>query len=265
MPTPPIIVLKKKGGHAGHHGGAWKVAYADFVTAMMALFIVLWLMSSSSKQTQLAISGYFKDPSGTSSKLGSSLAGTGENLKLSRQDMGKLKEELQRSIQQINDLDKLKKNIEMTVTAEGLRIELLESEKGTFFDSGVSTLNQSGQEMLGLLAKELGNVPNHISIEGHTDSKPFVGKGNYSNWELSSDRANAARRLMQQAGLTNNQVSQVRGFADQRLRNPQDSFDPSNRRVSIIVQYINLDGEDHVERASKNAVAEGEKTSEASK
>ena len=109
MPTPPIIIMKKKGSHGGHHGGAWKVAYADFVTAMMALFIVLWLMSSSSKQTQLAISGYFKDPSGTSTKMGSDLAGSGENLKLTKQDMGKLKEELQKSIQQINDLDRLKK------------------------------------------------------------------------------------------------------------------------------------------------------------
>ena len=243
MPTPPIIIIKKKGGHAGHHGGAWKVAYADFVTAMMALFIVLWLLSSSSKQTQVAISGYFKDPSGTATKLGSTLAGTGENLQLTKQDMAKLKEELQKSIQKMDDLDKLKKNIEMTVTAEGLRIELLESEKGTFFDSGSSKLNQSGQELLTLLAAELGKVPNHVSIEGHTDSKAFTGKGNYSNWELSSDRANAARRLMQQSGLRGDQVSQVRGFADQRLRNLKDSLDPSNRRVSIIVQYISNNAE----------------------
>ena len=158
--------------------------------------------------------------------------------------MAKLKEELQKSIQKMNDLEKLKKNIEMTVTAEGLRIELLESEKGTFFDSGSSALNQSGQEMLALLAAELGKVPNHISVEGHTDAKPFTGKGNYSNWELSSDRANAARRLMQQSGLRGDQVSQVRGFADQRLRNLKDPLDPSNRRVSIIVQYISSNADE---------------------
>ncbi len=238
MPTPPIIIIKKKGGHGGHHGGAWKVAYADFVTAMMALFIVLWLMSSSSKQTQLAISGYFKDPSGTAATVGTSLAGTGENIQLTKQDMAKLKEQLQKSIQKMNDLDKLKKNIEMTVTAEGLRIELLESAKGTFFNSGSTALNQSGQELLTLLAVELGKVPNHLSVEGHTDAKPFAGNGSYSNWELSSDRANAARRLMQQVGLRGDQVSQVRGFADQRLRNLKDPLDASNRRVSIIVQYI---------------------------
>jgi chemotaxis protein MotB len=237
MPTPPIIIIKKKGGHGGHHGGAWKVAYADFVTAMMALFIVLWLMNSSQK-IQVAVGGYFKDPSGTAKKVGTGLAGTGENLQLAKQDMAKLKVELQKSIQSITDLDKLKKNIEMTVTAEGLRIELLESEKGTFFDSGSSALNTSGQEMLALLAVELGKVPNHISVEGHTDAKPFTGKRSYSNWELSADRANAARRLMQQSGLRPDQVSQVRGFADQRLRNLKNALDPSNRRISIIVQYI---------------------------
>jgi len=239
MPTPPIII-KKKAGHGGHHGGAWKVAYADFVTAMMALFIVLWLMNSS-KQIQVAVGGYFKDPTGTAKKVGTNLSGAGENFRLTKQNMTELKEQLQKSIRSINDLENLRKNIEMTVTAEGLRIELLESEKGTFFNSGSPKLNESGQEMLALLAEQLGQVPNRISIEGHTDAKPFAGKGNYSNWELSSDRANAARRLMQDSGLRSDQVAQVRGFADQRLRTPQDPLEPANRRVSIIVQYISSD------------------------
>ena len=256
MPTPPIIIIKKKGGHGGHHGGAWKVAYADFVTAMMALFIVLWLMNSSQK-IQVAVGGYFKDPSGSAKKVGTGLAGTGENLQLAKQDMAKLKVELQNSIQSITDLDKLKKNIEMTVTAEGLRIELLESEKGTFFDSGSSALNTSGQEMLVLLAVELGKVPNHVSVEGHTDAKPFTGKSSYSNWELSADRANAARRLMQQSGLRPDQVSQVRGFADQRLRNLKDAKDPSNRRISIIVQYISSNT-DEVESPGVDTKESGE-------
>src|SRR5580704_12913754 len=146
MPTPPIIIIKKKAAHGGHHGGAWKVAYADFVTAMMALFIVLWLLSSSSKQTQVAISGYFKDPNGTAKEVGSNMTGTGENLpqKEKKDDMEKLKDQLEKSIQQMNDLDKFNKNIEITITAEGLRIELLESEKGTFFESGSSALNKTG-------------------------------------------------------------------------------------------------------------------------
>ncbi len=237
MPAPPIIIVRKKGGHGGHHGGAWKVAYADFVTAMMALFIVLWLMNTS-KPIQVAISGYFKDPSGTGEKTGSVLAGSGETTPSPTEDMAKLKTQLQKTIQGIADLNKLKKNIEMTLTPEGLRIELLESAGGTFFDSGSSALNQSGQEIVALLAAELGKLPNHISVEGHTDAKPFVGKGNYSNWELSADRANSARRLMQQSRLRGDQVSQVRGFADQRLRNIKDPLDASNRRISIIVQYI---------------------------
>jgi len=252
---PPIIIIKKKSGHGGHHGGAWKVAYADFVTAMMALFIVLWLLSSSSKQTQVAIAGYFKDPNGTAANIGSTMTGSGQNLPLKRkEDMAKLKTELEKSIQRMNDLDKLNKNIEITVTAEGLRIELIESEKGTFFESGSAALNKSGQELLTLLAAELEKVPNRISVEGHTDAKPFTGKSSYSNWELSSDRANAARRLMQQGlGLRSDQVTQVRGFADQRLRNVKDPLDPSNRRISIIVQYLtsNADKADSAEDAEK--------------
>jgi chemotaxis protein MotB len=233
----PIIVIKKKGNHGGHHGGAWKVAYADFVTAMMALFIVLWLMNSS-KQMQEAVGGYFKDPSGNSKKVGTDKRGSGENFMLKKEDMPKLKEQLQKSVQKLNDFDKLKNQIQMTVTGEGLRIELLESASGTFFGSGSAVPNKDGKELLILLATELGKLPNKLSVEGHTDSKPYAGARGYGNWELSSDRANAARRLMQQNGVREDQVSQVRGYADQRLRNAKDSLDPSNRRISLIVQYL---------------------------
>jgi chemotaxis protein MotB len=232
----PIIIVKK-GGHGGHHGGAWKVAYADFVTAMMALFIVLWLLNTS-KQIQEAVGGYFKDPSGTSKLVGSGQHGSGENFTLSKDNMANLKDELQSRIRQMSDFEKIKKQIEMTVTSEGLRIELLESEKGTFFDSGSPNPNQNGQELLSLLAQELGKLPNRVSIEGHTDSKPYSGKNGYSNWELSADRANAARRLMQRDGIREDQVSQVRGFADQLPRVKENSEDPSNRRISVIVQYL---------------------------
>src|SRR5690348_12825225 len=132
--TRPIIILKKKGGHGGHHGGAWKVAYADFVTAMMALFIVLWLLSSS-KKVQEAVGGYFRDPTGTSKKLGSDMAGAGENFVLTQDNMPKLKEQLQQAMRQMTDFEKLKSHINMTVTGEGLRIELSESASGIFFDS----------------------------------------------------------------------------------------------------------------------------------
>ena len=235
--TRPIIIVKKKGGHGGHHGGAWKVAYADFVTAMMALFIVLWLMNSS-KQVQEAVGGYFKDPSGTSKMVGTDQRGSGDNFTLTRDNMTMLKEQLQKAIRKMDDFDKLKNQIQMTVTAEGLRIELLETASGTFFQSGNARPNNDGKELLVLLAQELGKLPNKLSIEGHTDSKPYAKTGDYGNWELSSDRANSARRLMQENGVREDQVAQVRGFADQRLRTPTNSLDPSNRRISLIVQYV---------------------------
>jgi chemotaxis protein MotB len=233
----PIIIVKKKGGHGGHHGGAWKVAYADFVTAMMALFIVLWLLNTS-KQVQEAVGGYFKDPTGKSKKVGSDMVGAGENFVLTRDNMPKLKEQLQNAMKQMSDFEKLKSHIEMTVTTEGLRIELSESAAGTFFDSGSAKLNADGSAMLITLAEELGKLPNKLSIEGHTDSTPYAPSATYGNWELSSDRANAARRVMQANGIRTDQVTQVRGFADQRLRKPAAPLDPANRRISVIVQYI---------------------------
>jgi chemotaxis protein MotB len=241
----PIIVIKKKGGHGGHHGGAWKVAYADFVTAMMSLFIVLWLMNTS-KPIKEAVAGYFKDPAGTTKLTGGNGKGPGESpgsgpadaLIVSKENMTKLKDDLQAAIHKIEDLSKLKNQIEMTVTSEGLRIELLETANGTFFDSGSPELNASGKETLIALAKQLGGVPNKVSIEGHTDSKPLIRHGGeYGNWELSVDRANNARRLMQENGLRADQVTQVRGYADQKLRKPDAPQDPSNRRISLIVQY----------------------------
>ena len=261
--SPPIIVIKKKGGHGGHHGGAWKVAYADFVTAMMALFIVLWLMNSS-KQVQEAVGGYFKDPTGKSKKVGTNEMGSGENFTLTKDNMPKLKEELQGVVRHISNFDRLKNQIEMTVTAEGLRIELLESSSGTFFESGKSALNDDGKELLQALAQELGKIPNHVSIEGHTDAKPYSGRGDYGNWELSADRANAARRLMQANGLHEGQVSQVRGYADQKLRVPSDPLEPSNRRVSLIVRYVVKDEEDQqqgsVQAPEEEKVPAGEGT-----
>ena len=237
MEKRPIIIIKKKGGHGGHHGGAWKVAYADFVTAMMSLFIVLWLLSSS-KPVQEAVGGYFRDPSGTASKKGSTMAGTGENFIVTKDDMPKLKDQLEKRLDEMKDFEKLKEHVEMTVTSEGLRIELTESASGTFFDRGRPNLNTDGRELVVTLAQELGKLPNKLSIEGHTDAKPYAISGNYTNWELSTDRANSARRLMQTNGIGKDQITQVRGFADQRLRKVDDPLDPSNRRVSILVQYV---------------------------
>ncbi len=238
--TQPIII-KRSSGHGGHHGGAWKVAYADFVTAMMALFIVLWLMNSS-KQIQEAVGGYFKDPTGTGKMAGATQAGRGEQAAVSKDNMAKIKEELQTVLRQVTDFDKLKSHIEITVTSEGLRIELMESEKGTFFESGRPEPTAYGREMLIAIANEVGKLPNKISMEGHTDARPYTGLANYSNWELSTDRANASRRLMMQNGLHQDQVVEVRGFADQRLRNPNNPADAANRRISLIVRYLEGQG-----------------------
>ena len=142
----PIIIIKKKSGHGGHHGGAWKVAYADFVTAMMALFIVLWLLNTS-KPVREAVAGYFKDPADTANKMGSTKTGTADSLPVSKDDMSKLKEELENAVRRVPDFEKIKNQIEMTITPEGLRIELLESEKGTFFEVGNSAPSDSGHDI----------------------------------------------------------------------------------------------------------------------
>lgn len=237
MATAQRIIIKRVKSHGGHHGGAWKVAYADFVTAMMSLFIVLWLMNTSD-HVRKVIAGYFNDPLGKTNQTGTDRAGVADALPLNEKNIEKLKEQLQKQIRQNTNLKDISKQVEMTITPEGLRIELLESKDGTFFDSGSTTLKANGKEMLDLLASKLSDVPNTVSIEGHTDSQQFANHAGYSNWELSVDRANVARRLMQRpGGLRVNQVSQVRGYADQRLRDPGNPYDPSNRRISLIVQY----------------------------
>jgi chemotaxis protein MotB len=236
----PIIVIRKKGGHGRHHGGAWKVAYADFVTAMMALFIVLWLMGSSEK-VKKAVAGYFNDPRGTANLLGTTMSGNGVAVTTaSSDDMQKLKEKLEQEIKARKELEKLSKQIEITITPEGLRIELIEGKNATFYQSGSAHLSDSGQELLALLAAELKTLPNNLLIEGHTDATKYSSDASYTNWELSADRANSARRLLQQDGVRSDQVTQVRGYADQLLRVKNDPYDPSNRRVSILVK--NQDG-----------------------
>jgi chemotaxis protein MotB len=233
--TPRIIIVKKKSQHGGHHGGAWKVAYADFVTAMMALFIVLWLMSAS-QDVKLAVAGYFRDPKGFGKQMGSSMGGSGESLTITKSNMNLLKGRLEDAIKKSPQLAKLKDYVQMTITGEGLRIELLESDKGLFFENAQAAPTEAGRALLAQLAAQLGQMKNNVLIEGHTDAKPYDSQ-KYSNWELSSDRANASRRIMQETGLRPDQVSQVRGFADQQLRLPDKPEDPTNRRISIIVQY----------------------------
>jgi chemotaxis protein MotB len=235
----PIIVIKKVSGHGGHHGGAWKVAYADFVTAMMALFIVLWLLSSSVK-VKKAVAGYFNDPKSSQKETGSDKMGDGESVALDKTNIQKLKEQIQKAIKEQNNLEKLAKQIEITITPEGLRIELIEDKSGTFFQSGSAKLSETGQELLNMLAEQLKPLPNKLLLEGHTDAAPYASDNGYTNWELSADRANAARRLLQTDGVGKDQISQVRGYADQMLRVKNDPMDPTNRRISLIVQWVEV-------------------------
>jgi len=239
----PIIIKRKKAGHGGHHGGAWKVAYADFVTAMMALFIVLWLMNSS-EQVRKAISAYFHDPSGSGKQAGSAAAGTGEAISLNNDNMTDLKDMLEQAIKKSPELAPLKDYVQMSVTGEGLRVELLESEKGMFFQSGSAIPSALGEEMIIRLAQELAKLPNDLMIEGHTDAKPIKGRADYTNWELSTDRAHAARRLIETHGVKPEQIVQIRGFADHNLRDRAHPEEASNRRISVIVRYQNATAAD---------------------
>jgi chemotaxis protein MotB len=234
---PIIVIRKRKAGHGGHHGGAWKVAYADFVTAMMALFIVLWLMGADS-EVQKAVTAYFNNPSGPGKLTGTAAAGLGNALEVPKDDMKRLAEKIQQALMTVPNFRNLKDHVEITITSDGLRIELLETEAGIFFASGKPVPTPTGGELLEHLAGELGKLPNNVLIEGHTDAKPFASDDSYSNWELSTDRANSARKLMQANGLRREQVAQVRGYADRQLRHPEDPAAASNRRISVIVQYL---------------------------
>jgi chemotaxis protein MotB len=235
----PVIIKKVVKGHGGgHHGGAWKVAYADFVTAMMALFIVLWLMNAD-EQTRQAVSVYFNNPRGRGVERGTGVAGSGEALAVERQDFSKLKQKIEEVMRHMPEMSNgMRKQVQMTVTGEGLRIELIEDEIGVFFSTGDARPTDKGRNLLNALAGELTKLPNKIMVEGHTDARPFAKGAAYTNWELSTDRANAARRTLEEAGVPQGRIRQVRGYADQQLRLRDDPHNPSNRRVSLVVEYL---------------------------
>jgi chemotaxis protein MotB len=245
----PVIVIKKKHrGHHGHHGGAWKVAYADFVTAMMAFFLVMWIVGQS-KAVKAGVAGYFRNPSVLSGD-GATGVLPGHKSGLEAQgpapeeggtvdsDLAHLKEaaeKIRQSLEQLPDFKEMAGQIQISATPEGLRIELVESRSSTFFDSASAVLKPATEQILAVIARELGGLGRPLVVEGHTDSRVFANSDRYTNWELSADRANAARRQLERAGLPPHLVRAVRGFADTQLANPKDSLDPRNRRVSILV------------------------------
>ena len=244
-PVQPVIVVKKKSGHGAHHGGAWKVAYADFVTAMMAFFLVMWLVNQS-KPVKAAIGGYFRDPAAFEASGGRGVLPGGDTVNPPKPEMPSAEAEERKRmeaavlhIREGLDADafkSLRDQVEFTITPEGLRIDLIDKEDSTFFDSGSAALHGETERLLGVIAHELGTLDHQVDLEGHTDSRGYASTDKYSNWELSADRANAARRTMERSGLRADQVTSVRGLADRQLRFPNDPLDARNRRVSILVK-----------------------------
>ncbi|MCC7052640.1 MAG: OmpA family protein [Gemmatimonadaceae bacterium] len=254
-----IVIVKKKGnGHGGHHGGAWKLAYADFVTAMMAFFMVLWLVGLDS-ETKKAVEGYFQSPIGNKNAYnggaspvasGASPAQVSKNSlkiivrKVEEEQFRDFKSRIAARIDSNPALRSLKNSIEIIITKDGLRIELVEKGSGDdFFPPGSAELRPRAVEAITLISEELALLSNPIILEGHTDGAPFGAGGTYTNWELSADRANAARRVVGRNGVTNDRLVQVRGLADRDLRNPNDPYDATNRRISIFLPFRALDDE----------------------
>ena len=245
-----IIVVKKKAQHhGGHHGGAWKVAYADFVTAMMAFFMVMWILGMD-QQLRNSIEGYFSNPIGfkkgyTAGK--SPLSSGSSPASVQKTPMvlvtHKEEEEAFRSLggrieSRLKEagLTSMADRIEIVQTPTGLRIELADGLHGAdFFAMASSTMSQSMHKTLQIVAQELAPLRNPVIIEGHTDAAQYAGL--YSNWELSADRANAARRVLEANGLAPARVAEVRGMADRQLRNPENPLDPRNRRITIFLPF----------------------------
>jgi chemotaxis protein MotB len=244
---PPIRIVRKKQSHAGHHGGAWKVAYADFVTAMMALFIVLWIVGQS-KQVKQYIANYFKDPGAFFENTRGGGMGQGPSIvnkettveALLKRQEDRLKEMGEKITMEMSKLPALKdllKQVQIQIVNEGLRIELLEGPKSFFFDIGSSRMKPEAEQILKIIATEMDSLPNRVVVEGHTDSRQYARSDGYTNFELSADRANSARRILITNGLSEMKIDEVRGYADRRLRRSDDPFDVSNRRISIIIKY----------------------------
>ncbi len=245
----PIIIKKVVQGGHGHHGGAWKVAYADFVTAMMALFIVLWILGQDDS-IKANIAHYFNDPIGFGDGKGPSVIdGAGnkiiapkiltdlEQKEVERERLEQMGENLVNNLID-QDFKNLVDQMDIEVTDEGLRIEIMESNNDAFFEVGTASLKKSAKKMLTVIGKQVAQLDNKIVVEGHTDSRPFSnGLNGYSNYELSADRANSARRILIESGLESDQIEEIRGYADNRLRNAENPFDVVNRRISIIVKY----------------------------
>ncbi|MEX0294408.1 flagellar motor protein MotB [Pseudomonas putida] len=277
----PIIIKRVKRYGGGHHGGAWKIAFADFATAMMAFFLVLWLLSTATPEQKIAIAGYFKDPIGFSESgtpyvidLGGSPQLAPEKTinpeekseptpdtsiqldkdqvetlaeQVERERLELLLQELQNKVEENPQLQKFKDQILFEITQDGLRIQIMDAENRPMFDIGSARLQPYFEDILLAMADTIKAVPNKISVSGHTDAKPYSDSGEFGNWELSANRANAARRALVAGGYPDDQVARVVGYASSSLFDRKDPFNPVNRRIDIIVltkkAQRNIEGE----------------------
>ncbi|WP_339805653.1 flagellar motor protein MotB [uncultured Marinobacter sp.] len=279
MDEQPIIIKRVKKVAAGHHGGSWKVAFADFATAMMAFFLVLWLTATATPEQKEAVQGYFRDPvgfteggasspidlGGSASVVESSTADMDdtpirldeqqiESLsdQLERRQMEELFQDLQEQIQSSETLQAFKDQLLIDITDEGLRIQIVDRSQRPMFDSGSPVLKYYSQDILFELSKPLGSVNNKLSITGHTDAAPFVGRPGYTNWELSADRANTARRALVTGGVRPEQIARVVGLSDAVLFDADNPTAPVNRRISIIVLNKKAAGDIQSRAGSRN-------------
>ena len=259
--TPPIVIKKIKKVSGGHHGGAWKVAYADFVTAMMAFFLLLWLLATSSPEIKASISSYFENPSAVEAAGGASTSmielgsgtevtrGEGDErnqqykeealdptlIEQDKKRLEELKKQVEEAIEQDAALKAFKDQLKLDITDEGLRIQIVDKDGRPMFDSGGAELKPYFHEVFQALAKLINSVPNKISISGHTDARPFRRADGYGNWELSTDRANTSRRELIRAGVPEDKIARVVGHGDTVLYDKENPYSPINRRISIVV------------------------------
>lgn len=243
----PIIIKKVYVSHGGYHGGSWKVAFADFMTAMMAFFLVLWLVGQD-QEIKESVAGYFQDPIGFTRggkigsgegdgmfKGGASIMNKSTAMSIVRKKLEEAAQKILNSLKLNDEFKELRDNILVEMTPEGLRIQLIESSDSSFFESGSARMRPTGEAILGVIAQELIKMPNRIVYEGHTDATGSGKIDGYSNWDLGADRANYCRKIMMRFGTRESQIREVRSYADTKLLLPDKPNDPRNRRISILV------------------------------
>jgi len=253
-PPAPVVVIRKVAHRGGHHGGAWKVAYADFVTTMMALFIVLWAAGQDTNVRE-SIATYFRNQESTrvaplngrgNHVLPANTGVVGNAEATSRGRAGTDDEDqtfehtadaIRVAIDSVGDLRKLSNQIRIDVNPEGLRVQFVEFDDSLFFEVGSARLKPALTRLLAIVGETVGKLPNGVIVEGHTDQRAYARAGSgYTNWELSSERANTARRILETSGIDPGHIVRVIGYADREPLVPDNPFDPTNRRVSVIVK-----------------------------